>query len=75
MKNILQLIKNSWNQTCVIIVSKEWSDSQRRSLINYMAITESEPVFSKSIDGSGEIKNNLFLNALEMQLQRLNQQM
>ena len=45
----------------MIIVSDEWSDSQRRPLINFMATIESRPMFFKSIDGSDEIKEKYFI--------------
>ena len=32
------------------IMSDGWSDSQRRPLINFMAISDSKPMFSKAID-------------------------
>jgi len=57
VENLLQPIQNLWNQKGVTIVSDRWSDGQRRPLINFMAITESGPMFLKSIDGSGEIKD------------------
>ena len=43
------------------IVSDGWSDQQRRSLINFMAVTESEPIFLKAIDCSNEIKDKNFI--------------
>ena len=41
IENLLQPIRNSWNQKGVTIVSDGWSDPQRRPLINFMVITES----------------------------------
>ncbi|XP_068504437.1 uncharacterized protein [Phaseolus vulgaris] len=61
VENLLQPIRNSWNQKGVTIVSDGWSDPQRRPLINFMAITESGPMFLKSVDGSGEIKDKDFI--------------
>jgi len=58
VENLLQPIRNSWNQK---VVSDGLSDPKKRSLINFMAITESEPIFLKSIDGSGEIKDKEFI--------------
>jgi len=42
------------------IVSEEWSNPQRRSLINFMVITKSGLMFFRSINGSGEMKNKDF---------------
>jgi len=43
------------------IVSDRWSDPQKMPLINFMAIIESGPMFLKSIDKSGEIKDKDFM--------------
>jgi len=61
VENLLQPIRNSWNQKGVTIVSDGWSDRQRRPLINFMAITEWGLMFLKSVDGSGEIKDKEFI--------------
>ncbi|XP_068498232.1 uncharacterized protein [Phaseolus vulgaris] len=61
VENLLQPIRNSWNQKGVTIVSDGWSDPQRRPLINFMAITEWGSMFLKSVDGSGEIKDKEFI--------------
>ena len=57
----MQPIRNSWNQEGVTIVSDRWSYPQRRPLINFMAIIESEATFLKSIDGTSEIKDKEFI--------------
>ena len=64
MENLLQPIKNAWSQKGVSIVSDGWSDPQRRSLINFMAITKSGPMFLKAIDCSNEIKDKYFIAKL-----------
>ena len=61
VENLLQPIRNSWNQKGVTIVSDGWSDLQRRSLINFMAITESGPIFLKAVNYSGDIKDKDFI--------------
>ncbi|XP_028188223.1 uncharacterized protein LOC114374753 [Glycine soja] len=61
VENLLQPIKNAWSQKGVSIVSDGWSDPQRRSLINFMAVTGSEPMFLKAIDCSNEIKDKDFI--------------
>ncbi|XP_058766128.1 uncharacterized protein LOC131639665 [Vicia villosa] len=61
VENLLQPIKNSWNQKGVTIVSDGWSDPQRRPLINFMVVTESGPMFLKAIDCSNGIKDKEFI--------------
>ena len=43
------------------IVSDWWSDPKRRPLTNFMAINENGPIFLKSIDGSGDIKDKYLI--------------
>jgi len=57
VERMLQPIKGTWKQKSVIIVTDEWSDSQRRPLINFMAVTEGGPMFLKAIDASEEKKD------------------
>jgi len=61
VENLLQPIRDSWNDKGVTIVSDGWTDLQRRPLINFMAINESGPMFLRSIDGSSEIKDKDFI--------------
>ena len=61
---LLQPIKGTWKEKGVSIVSDEWSDSQRRPLINFMAVTESGPMFLKAMDCMGEIKDKYFIYGL-----------
>ena len=61
VENLLQPIKNAWSQKGVSIVSDGWSDPQRRSLINFMVVTENGPMFLKAIDCSNEIKDKDFI--------------
>ncbi|XP_045788744.1 uncharacterized protein LOC123883850 [Trifolium pratense] len=61
VENLLQPIRNTWNQKGVTIVSDGWSDPQRRPLINFMAVTESGPMFLKAVDCSGEVKDREFI--------------
>ena len=42
-------------------MSDGWSDSQRRPLINFMAISNSKSMFIKSVDCSCEIKDKYFI--------------
>ena len=61
---LLQPIKGTWKEKGVSIVSDGWSDSQRRPLINFMAVTESGPMFLKAVDCTGEIKDKFFIYGL-----------
>ncbi|XP_057248906.1 uncharacterized protein LOC125494770 [Beta vulgaris subsp. vulgaris] len=45
----------------VTIVSDGWSDPQRRPLINFMATSESGPIFIKSVNCFGEVKDKYFI--------------
>ena len=61
MEKLLVPIKGEWWKKGLSIVSDGWSDSQRRSLINFMAISNGKPMFLKSINCSGEIKDKYFI--------------
>ncbi|KAH6780496.1 hypothetical protein C2S52_011733 [Perilla frutescens var. hirtella] len=52
---------STWPEKRISIVTHGWSDSQRRPLINFMAVSESGPMFLKAVDCSGEIKNKFFI--------------
>src|ERR1044072_4995672 len=61
VEKLLEPIKNSWSQKGVTIVSDEWSDPIRRPLINFMAVTESGPMFLKAINCCSEVKDKEFI--------------
>ncbi|GAV75071.1 DUF659 domain-containing protein [Cephalotus follicularis] len=54
-------IRNSLNEKGVSIVSDGWSDSQRRPLINFMAVSDVDVMFIKSVDCSGQTKDAHFI--------------
>ncbi|GAV84725.1 LOW QUALITY PROTEIN: DUF659 domain-containing protein/Dimer_Tnp_hAT domain-containing protein, partial [Cephalotus follicularis] len=54
-------IRNSWNEKGVSIVNDGWSDSQRRPLINFMAVSDGDAMFLKSVDCSGQTKDMHFI--------------
>ena len=58
---LLQLIKTTWCNKGVSIVSDRWSYLQRRPLLNFMAVTEDGPMFLKAIRTDGEIKSKEFI--------------
>ncbi|XP_061373651.1 uncharacterized protein LOC133315984 [Gastrolobium bilobum] len=57
-------IRAGWKDKGVSIVSDGWSDSQRRPLINFMAVSDGEAMFLKSVDCSGETKDRHFIRML-----------
>ena len=57
----MEPIKKTWNEKGVRICSDEWSDVQRRPLINIMAVLESELMFMKAINCEGETKDKHFI--------------
>ncbi|KAG5556173.1 hypothetical protein RHGRI_006710 [Rhododendron griersonianum] len=61
VERLLQPIKGTWREKGVSIVSDGWSDSQRRPLINFMAVTEGGPMFLKAVDCSGDTKDKYFI--------------
>lgn len=50
VERLLDPIKTTWKEKGVTIVSDVWSDSQRRPLINFMAVTELGPMFIKAVN-------------------------
>ncbi|XP_058009561.1 uncharacterized protein LOC110640551 [Hevea brasiliensis] len=61
VERLLKPIKSTWLEKGVSIVSDGWSDPQRRPLINFMVVSESGPMFIKSVDCSGEVKDKQFI--------------
>jgi len=54
-------IKIMWKEKGVSIVSDGWSNSHRRPLINFMAVSDGEPMFIKSVNYSEETKDIHFI--------------
>ncbi|XP_058007979.1 uncharacterized protein LOC110662435 [Hevea brasiliensis] len=61
VKRLLEPIKSTWLEKGVSIVSDGWSDPQMRPLINFMVVSESGPMFIKSVDCSDEVKDKQFI--------------
>ncbi|KAJ1381854.1 Zinc finger, BED-type [Sesbania bispinosa] len=61
---LLQPIKDTWSEKGVSLVTDGWTDAQRRPLINFMAISDSGPMFLKVVDGSGEFKDKHYISDL-----------
>ncbi|XP_030936441.1 uncharacterized protein LOC115961638 [Quercus lobata] len=61
IEKLLRSIKDTWKEKGLSIVSDGWTDVQKRPLINFMATSEKEPLFIKSIDGTKEYKDKRFI--------------
>ncbi|XP_028079954.1 uncharacterized protein LOC114281609 [Camellia sinensis] len=61
---LLDPIRDTWREKGVSIVSDGRSDSQRRPLIKFMAVTGGGPMFLKAVDCSGETKDKYFISNL-----------
>ncbi|KAM3325673.1 hypothetical protein P3S67_000798 [Capsicum chacoense] len=66
----LQPIGDTWKTKGLSICSDRWSDIKRRPLINIMGASSGEPIFLKSINSSGVVKDGgyitkLFIKAIE----------
>ncbi|XP_075669755.1 uncharacterized protein LOC142639469 [Castanea sativa] len=61
---LLKPIKDFWLENGVSIVSDEWSNPQRRPLINIMTVSDRGPVFIKAIDGSSEFKDKHYISGV-----------
>lgn len=61
VERCLESIKTTWKEKGVSIVSDGWSDSQRRPLINFMAVTENGPMFLKAVNCEGEYKDKFHI--------------
>ena len=61
IERLLVPIKETWHEKGVSIVTDGWSDAQRRPLINFMAVTESGPMFLRAVNCEGEFKDKEFI--------------
>uniref|UniRef100_A0A8R7PE57 DUF659 domain-containing protein n=1 Tax=Triticum urartu TaxID=4572 RepID=A0A8R7PE57_TRIUA len=48
--------------TCLTIATNGWFDPQRRPILNFMAVTESGPMFLKAINTKGETKSKEYIH-------------
>ncbi|XP_017226357.1 uncharacterized protein LOC108202472 [Daucus carota subsp. sativus] len=60
VERLMEPIK-TWKEKGVTIVSDGWSDSQRSPLINFMAVTELGPMFIKTVNCEGNVKDRFFM--------------
>lgn len=61
VETLMSPIKTTWKEKGVSIVSDGWSDTQRRPLINFMAVTEDGPMFLKAVNCDGEYKDKFYI--------------
>ena len=61
VEKLLEPIKTTWPLKGVTIASDGWTDAQRRPLINFLAITESGPMFLRGINTEGEVKKKEYI--------------
>ncbi|XP_054793744.1 uncharacterized protein LOC129299303 [Prosopis cineraria] len=64
IERLLEPIKGTWSNKGVSIVTYGWTDIQRRSLINVMAVFDGDAMFLKAIDGSKEHKDRFYMAEL-----------
>ncbi|KAI0514041.1 hypothetical protein KFK09_010075 [Dendrobium nobile] len=64
IEKLLELTRGVWKEKGVTLVCDGWIDPQRRSLINFMAVTESYPMFIKAINCEGQYKDKFFISNL-----------
>ncbi|XP_074356651.1 uncharacterized protein LOC141696405 [Apium graveolens] len=61
VERFLDHIKTTWKKKGVTMVSDGRSDTQRRPLINFMAVTELGPMFIKAVNCEGNVKDKFFM--------------
>ncbi|XP_020704539.1 uncharacterized protein LOC110115609 [Dendrobium catenatum] len=57
----IEVIKRTWNETGVTIMSDGWSDIKSRSLINILVNNPYGTVFLRSVEALDEVKNATFI--------------
>jgi len=57
----LKLIRESWAETSLSIISNGWKDSKNRPLINVIAVCPKVAMFLKAVDCEGEVKDGPFI--------------
>ncbi|KAL0917006.1 hypothetical protein M5K25_012045 [Dendrobium thyrsiflorum] len=64
IEKLLEPTKGIWKEKDVTLVCDGWTDPQRRPLINFMAVTESYPIFIKAVNCEGQYKDKFFISNL-----------
>lgn len=67
----LRVIKNTWVETGVSIISDGWKDCKNRPLINVIVVSPKGAMFLKAVDCEGKIKDasfiaNILIESIEM---------
>nr|XP_034580677.1 uncharacterized protein LOC117843997 [Setaria viridis] len=60
----LEPIKSTWPTKGVPIAADGWTDTQKRSLLNFIAVTESGPMFLKCENTEGQAKTKDYITDL-----------
>ncbi|XP_062183916.1 uncharacterized protein LOC133887918 [Phragmites australis] len=58
---LLQSSKSTWQEKGVTICADGWSDPQRRSLINFVAVSERAPMFLRADNCEGQVKTKEYI--------------
>ncbi|XP_074342653.1 uncharacterized protein LOC141680284 [Apium graveolens] len=61
-------IRTTWKEKGASTVSDGWSDTQRRPLINFMAVTKNGSMFLKAVNCEGKVKDKFHLATLMQQV-------
>ncbi|CAH1435544.1 unnamed protein product [Lactuca virosa] len=61
---LLEPLRSTWKEKGVTIVSDGWSDPTRKPLINFMATSGNGPLFLKTVNCFGEVKDRFFIAEL-----------
>jgi len=72
VERLIEPIRAIWKQKEVSICSDGWADAQKRPLINFIAVTESGPMFLNSVNVEGEVNTDIILlRSLKIVLKKL----
>ncbi|KAI0516280.1 hypothetical protein KFK09_008952 [Dendrobium nobile] len=64
IEKLLEPTRGVWKEKGVTLVCDGWTDPQKRPLINFMAVTESYPMFIKAVNCEGQYKDKFFISNL-----------
>ncbi|GJN03006.1 hypothetical protein PR202_ga20403 [Eleusine coracana subsp. coracana] len=64
LDRLLEPIRSTWNHKGVTTAADGWTDAQRRPLINFIAITETGPMFLKCENTEGKTKTKKYIAEL-----------
>ena len=61
VETLLSRTKSVWQEKGVTICSDGWTDAQRRPLINFIAVSETSPIFLRALNAQGEEKTKEYI--------------